>query len=80
MQYKGTLIFIEVKTRTNVVFGQPEDFVDHRKEAYLIAAADVYLQNNEWEGEVRFDIVAVHIKGSVLKIKHFEDAFWPLQF
>ena len=72
------IIFTEVKTRTGNWFGEPEDFVDARKQKLLAEAADEYIYLMGHQGEVRFDIIAVlydHKNNFILK--HIEDAFWP---
>jgi len=72
------IIFIEVKTRTSNSFGEPEDFVDMRKQKLLLEAADEYIYLMNHQGEVRFDIIAVLFTSTTnYKIKHIEDAFWP---
>ena len=74
----GVIIFTEVKTRTGNRFGEPEDFVDARKQKLLISAADEYIYLMNHQGEVRFDIVAVLFdKQNNYTLKHIEDAFWP---
>ncbi|MGZ3755126.1 MAG: YraN family protein [Mucilaginibacter sp.] len=72
------IIFTEVKTRTGNWFGEPEDFVDARKQKLLIKAADEYIYLKQHEGEVRFDIIAILFdKQNNYTLKHIEDAFWP---
>jgi len=72
------IIFIEVKARTSNSFGEPEDFVDMRKQKLLLEAADEYIYLMNHQGEVRFDIIAVLFTSTTnYKIKHIEDAFWP---
>jgi len=74
----GTIIFAEVKTRTGRGFGEPEDFVDTRKQKLLADAADEYLYLMNHQGEVRFDIIAVLFdQKNNHVLKHIEDAFWP---
>lgn len=76
--YKNsTIIFVEVKARTGTGFGQPEDFVDDRKQKLLADAADEYIYLMNHKGEVRFDIIAILFKGDDYTLKHIEDAFWP---
>jgi len=72
------MIFAEVKTRTGSGFGEPEDFVDARKQRLLADAADEYLYLMNHQGEVRFDIISVLFdqKNNYI-LKHIEDAFWP---
>lgn len=77
--YKNqVIIFVEVKTRSGNGFGEPEDFVDGRKQKLLARAADEYIYLMNHRGEVRFDIVSVLFRGEEKYIlKHIEDAFWP---
>ena len=74
----GIIIFAEVKTRSGNGFGEPEDFVDNRKQKLLAKAADEYIYLMGHQGEVRFDIISILFKGEVNHtLKHIEDAFWP---
>ncbi|WP_461450874.1 YraN family protein [Mucilaginibacter sp.] len=72
------IIFVEVKSRTGNGFGEPEDFVDERKQKLLVSAADEYIYLMEHAGEVRFDIISILFdKQANYTLKHIEDAFWP---
>jgi len=72
------IIFTEVKTRTGNGFGEPEDFVDRRKQRLLADAADEYIYLMDHQGEVRFDIISVLFdRNENYTLKHIEDAFWP---
>jgi len=77
--YKNSvIIFTEVKTRTGNSFGEPEDFVDARKQRLLVEAADEYIYLMNHEGEVRFDIISILFdRNNNHTLKHIEDAFWP---
>jgi len=73
-----TIIFVEVKARTGNGFGEPEDFVDARKQKLLVDAANEYIYLMEHEGEVRFDIVSILFdRKHTHTLKHIPDAFWP---
>ena len=72
------IIFTEVKTRTGNGFGEPEDFVDARKQKLLVQAADEYIYLMNHQGDVRFDIISILFdRNSNYKLNHIEDAFWP---
>jgi putative endonuclease len=72
------IIFAEVKTRTGNAFGEPEDFVDARKQKLLVSAADEYIYLMDHKGDVRFDIISILFdKQANYTLKHIEDAFWP---
>jgi putative endonuclease len=77
--YKNSvIIFTEVKTRTGNGFGEPEDFVDARKQRLMVEAADEYIYLMNHEGEVRFDIISILFdRNNNHTLKHIEDAFWP---
>ncbi|AWV99817.1 YraN family protein [Arcticibacterium luteifluviistationis] len=68
------LIFVEVKLRADSEHGMPEDNVGKSKQNFLIKAADIYLNQNDWGGKVRFDLISITI--SPFEIVHFEDAFY----
>lgn len=73
------LVFVEVKTRAGDGFGGPEDAVDARKQDILARTAGAYMEHIDYDWEIRFDIVAVLLRGDkVLEIRHVEDAFFPM--
>ena len=76
-RHEDTIIFVEVKARAHVFFGNPQDAVTPRKMHLLVLAADAYLRYNAIDLEVRFDIIT--ITGTLEKpyIKHYESAFRP---
>lgn len=69
------IVFVEVKTRSYSFFGEPEAFVDSKKAATVIRAAEQYTYEHHYEGNIRFDIVSVKTGGTP-EIVHFEDAFY----
>jgi putative endonuclease len=69
------LIFVEVKTRSNLSYGHPEEFVSYTKAKLVMKAAEHYVFANDWLHDIRFDIVAVSVIGNEIRIKHIEDAF-----
>ena len=70
------LIFVEVKTRSSLSFGYPEEFVDEKKINKIIEGAEQYLFETNWHGNVRYDIVSVKMGSELPQIDHFEDAFY----
>lgn len=69
------LVFVEVKTRTNLSFGNPEEFVSYTKARLVMKAAEQYIFSRDWLYDIRFDIIAVTLAGNELRVKHIEDAF-----
>ena len=72
---EGLLVFIEVKTRRSHTFAYPEDSVTRRKQAYLLSAAEAYLQAHPESSESwQFDVIAVEgTPGGKAQIEHFEN-------
>ena len=72
-KYTDTLVFCEVKYRSNTRYGLPEEAVDYRKQDKIRKTAAYYLYRNNFpvETRVRFDVIAVLGE----KITHIEDAF-----
>ncbi len=73
---RDTLIFVEVKTRTNSDVARPDQSVTVRKQAKLRRLIEEYLvRHNQEQADVRFDVVGVtigrrhpefdHIKGAL---------------
>ncbi|AUD03245.1 YraN family protein [Spirosoma pollinicola] len=69
------LIFAEVKTRTNLNYGNPEEFVSFTKAKLVMKAAEHYIFAHGWMHDIRFDIIAVTLAGNEFNSKHIEDAF-----
>lgn len=74
-QKGNDLIAVEVKTRSSLSFGNPQDFVNKKKIQLLVKAMDYYVINNDLDVEVRFDIIAIHQAADKMHIEHLEDAF-----
>ncbi len=75
-QDKGTLVFVEVKSRKTDTFGDPILSITPAKQRQLRKAAEGYLYINKTnDAECRFDVVIVDFRGSELKIDHLVNAF-----
>ena len=74
---KKSLVFVEVKTSTSDTFGEPEEWVDRRKQVQIGKVAMGYLMAKHIENmDCRFDVVGVIKNASKTEIRHVEDAFW----
>ena len=73
---ENTLAIIEVKTRSSLDFGLPQDFVKPKKIQLLVKAVNEYVISNDLDIEVRFDIIAVHKEGKSFAMEHLIDAFY----
>jgi len=74
-QKENTLAIVEVKTRSSIEFGLPQDFVKPKKIQLLVKAVHAYVTENDLDLEVRFDIIAISKKEQEFVIEHLTDAF-----
>ena len=73
------LVFVEVKTRRNDVYLQPEEAVNTTKMRNIAIAANAYVKQNMIDCEIRFDIISViGMRPHVESIDWIEDACNPL--
>jgi len=79
---QGTLVFVEVKTRSSDElvaseggeFGTPSEAVSHQKQQRITRAASQFLSKHQIRGaNVRFDIVEVYLPSK--HIEHLVNAF-----
>ena len=75
-QKNEVLAVVEVKTRSSIDFGLPQDFVKPKKIKLLLKAIDEYVIQNDLDVEVRFDIIAIHKNDSNFNIEHIPEAFY----
>src|SRR5215471_16594282 len=71
------LVFVEVKTRTSIDFGNPEDSITRGKRRKLLRTATYYLQSHGiLHHPCRFDVISIRIdaQGKSL-LEHLRDAF-----
>ena len=71
------LVFIEVRTKSNLDFGTPEESVTSRKKQKLIASALTYTSTHQnLPSSWRIDIVAIEVSdnGNIKRIEIIENA------
>ena len=78
----GTLVFVEVKTRSSVVYGLPGEAVDRRKIARIRRLATLWMDDYRSDGEspfwtdLRFDVISVlRTRADGLAVDHLRSAF-----
>ena len=72
------LIFVEVKSKSYIYFGAPEDSISAYKENLIFDAATQYMQSIGHDWEIRFDVISIVFdKEKKPTIVHFKDAFFP---
>jgi putative endonuclease len=76
-QFRGTVVFVEVKGRRSIRFGAPAEAMNETKRRRMIQAAKAYIRSrNLAERPCRFDFIAVTFESGRPKISHIENAFW----
>lgn len=75
-EYENQIIIIEVKARATDTFIEPQEAVNKKKIRLLILAANYFIEENNLDKEVRFDIISVlPNEKKTLEIHHIIDAF-----
>lgn len=77
-QYEKKLVIVEVKCRNSSPLELPQHAVNKQKQRDLISAANAYISTIDLDCEIRFDIIAIVLKGEKTEIDHIEDAFYPI--
>ena len=75
-QKEDILAVVEVKTRSSLEFGLPQEFVKPQKIKLLVKAINEFVEKYDFDVEVRFDIVAITKETTKLHIEHLEGAFY----
>lgn len=77
-QKKKKIHFIEVKTRSSDLFGNPALAVNKRKMNKIIKVAQYFfLKNRIVNINAQFDIISIIVKNNVPEIQYIEKAFSP---
>ena len=73
---KGTLVFVEVKTRRSDQFGHPKWAVTPRKQRKISMVALYYLKENRQRNrKARFDVVTVQERQKTTVVEIIKNAF-----
>lgn len=72
------LVFIEVKSRKNSKHGDPATMLTSRKKRLLVSAATAYMDEIDYNGDFRFDLITVVGYGEHnAELEHYKEVFWP---
>ena len=72
----STIVFVEVKTRKDDLFGYPFEAVDKRKKLKMKKSALLFLKKQKKQSPARFDVLSIFSADSGgMEIEHFKDAF-----
>ncbi|MGE0865986.1 MAG: YraN family protein [Vicinamibacterales bacterium] len=74
----GTVVFVEVKTKTDSRFGDPAEMVTAQKQRRLVSMAEEYAAGHALHATpCRFDVVSVDASVSPARVTVYKDAFRP---
>ena len=74
----GTIVFVEVKTKTSGDFGDPVEEVTPQKQRQILSMGEEYYSYCCPPGtQCRFDVVGVDLSVSPAQITIYKDAFRP---
>jgi len=69
-------IFFEIKTRTTLSLGFPEESITPSKMRSVTGAAQIFLEGKTYK-DIRFDVIAIYIPPEgEMDFKHIKDAFY----
>lgn len=72
---KDVLVFVEVKSRTSNIYGNPYEAVNFKKQKKIVYASLIYLKYKKiLDMQLRYDIIEVYLTKKY-KINHIENAF-----
>ena len=74
VKLNGELVFVEVKSRSNINYGYPSESVNYKKKRKITNVAKYYILDNSLENlSIRFDVIEIYLKEK--KINHIVNAF-----
>ena len=75
---KGSITFVEVKYRSSLEFGFPQEAVIKRKQDRIVKVATRFLKEmNLWSRvDCHFDVLSIYQDERAMRIEHIKDAFW----
>lgn len=67
------LVFIEVKTRSNIAYGKPAEAVNEIKQNHLIKTIEYYIYSRHLEDEfIRIDIIEIYLWKNKYRVNHIK--------
>ncbi|WP_339063366.1 YraN family protein [Tepidibacillus marianensis] len=74
MMDKETVVFIEVRTKSNSQYGFALESINQRKRQKLFQTAQAYLQSKKcWERPIRFDLISIDKIQGKYQLRHIKD-------
>lgn len=74
---KEELVFIEVKTRTDISYGEASESVTNTKKRHLINSIKYYIYKQKLENQpIRIDVAEVYINKGKVKVNYIKQAIY----
>ena len=74
VKLNGELVFVEVKSRSNINYGYPAESVNYNKRRKIVNVAEFYILENCLHNiSIRFDVIEIYLKNN--KVNHIINAF-----
>ena len=75
VRQRKTLVFVEVRTKSNSRFGTPEETLKRKKINKLIRGAIVYATQNDYYGFYRIDAICILLdkNKNLIRISHYQN-------
>ncbi len=72
---KNVLVFVEVKAKTGIDFGQPEEMINRGKLQRIRNMATIYMEGKNYL--CRIDVVAIVLShtNEILRLTHYENVY-----
>ena len=72
---QNELVFIEVKTRSSALYGQPKEAINKTKKKHIYKSAEYYVYTKRLENEpIRIDVIEVYKKQEKFMVHHIKQA------
>lgn len=69
------IVFVEVKTRADDMFGHPFEAVGHKKKEKIRKTALCFMKRLKRESPARFDVLGIYVREGKEHVEHMIDAF-----
>lgn len=70
---KNEIVFIEVKTRSNISYGKPAEAVNEIKQNHLIKTIEYYIYSRHLKDEfIRIDIIEIYLWKNKYRVNHIK--------
>ena len=73
----GELVFVEVKTRRNNLYGNPVSAITDKKIRHILSSANAYLKYKRINLPCRYDVITIVGTRPPFQIEHIKNAFYP---